>query len=133
MAVAEQIASATRTAEAVVVAFGANCWWQTPTTLSALAETLDNFLSTLRSIHRGALPVLSPIVTPDAESDPNLFGASLGNLRASIERTVSARRDSTLLRARDLVMVEQLADGVHPDDDGHCAMGEAITRALAAI
>jgi len=81
--------------------------------------------------------VTSPIVRPDAEGAPNPFGATLEHLREALEESVRERiaagdLELELLPGRHLVHESQLGDGIHPNDDGHRALAEAIGAAVAA-
>jgi lysophospholipase L1-like esterase len=75
------------------------------------------------------------VLRPEAESDPNILGATLADLRAAMEAAV---RDAvsggdgrlTLLPGRELLGPEHLADGLHPNDAGHALIAAAVARAL---
>ena len=58
------------------------------------------------------------------------------DLRATFEAVVAERQADdpalTLVEGFPLVSVEQLADGIHPGDEGHAAMAAAIGPVVAA-
>jgi len=74
--------------------------------------------------------VVSPIVRPDAETTPNRLGATLVDLRAAMEEAASTH-DVVLLPGRDLIGPDQLADGIHPDDEGHRILAQVIGAEVA--
>jgi lysophospholipase L1-like esterase len=43
----------------------------------------------------------------------------------------AAERDVVLLRGRDLIGPDELADGIHPDDEGHRMLAQAIGAEVA--
>ena len=90
------------------------------------------FLDVVRQGHpQTPLVVVSPVLRPDAETTPNRLGATLTDLRAAMEEAATERIEAgdghlTLLPGADLLGPGQLADGIHPDDDGHRALAAAI-------
>ncbi|HVV08117.1 GDSL-type esterase/lipase family protein [Amycolatopsis sp.] len=134
LAVAEMIAATP--AEVITVAFGTNCWSRVPLGTALLEATFRAFLTVLREGHPSVpVVVVSPIVRPDAEHEPNRLGATLAGLRRVIEETTRSLRAEdrrlTLLPGGDLLGPEHLADGVHPDDAGHELLSVAIGQCLA--
>ncbi|MFD3441177.1 GDSL-type esterase/lipase family protein [Streptomyces sp. NPDC058685] len=138
-ALAEQLASLE--ADAITLAFGTNCWSSTPCSAPLLYETVRTFLTLVRQGHpRTPLLVVSPVLRPGAENTPNRLGATLSDLRAAMEQAVTGRREGSdgqdpddwlaLLPGRDLLGAGQLADGVHPDDEGHAVLAAAVAEAL---
>ncbi|MEV0322324.1 GDSL-type esterase/lipase family protein [Streptomyces sp. NPDC050658] len=128
LASAQQLAALD--ADLITVAFGTNCWSRTPHSAGLLYETTRAFLGLVRRGHPDVpLLVVSPVVRPDAESTPNALGATLGELRAAVER---AARDAgaELLPGGDLLEPRHLVDGVHPGDAGHAVLADAVTSAL---
>lgn len=126
-------------AAAVAVAWGTNAWSSLPTDVAQIAETMRIFLTAVRQgLPEAPIVVLSPIVRPDAENTPNRFGATLVDLRASLESTVirfSAETGDdriTLLSGLDILPAEQLADGVHPGDEGHASIAAGAAPHVAA-
>jgi lysophospholipase L1-like esterase len=102
-----------------------------------LEATVRAFVATVRAGHpRTPVILVSPVVRPDAETTPNRLGATLAGLRAAYERaalSLGATDPSiTLVRGRELVEADQLADGIHPDDAGHAALAAAVGTAVSA-
>ncbi|MFG2647459.1 GDSL-type esterase/lipase family protein [Streptomyces sp. NPDC048436] len=125
---AEQLAALD--ADLITVAFGTNCWSRTPHSARLLYETTLAFLSLVRRGHpKAPLLLVSPVLRPDAEAAPNALGATLGALRAAVER---AARDAgaDLLPGGGLLHAGQLVDGVHPGDAGHGVIADAVASAL---
>ncbi|MEV6396607.1 GDSL-type esterase/lipase family protein [Streptomyces sp. NPDC051907] len=136
LAVAEQLSALP--ADLITLAFGTNCWSRTPCSASLLYETTRAFVELVRQGHpRTPILLVSPLLRPDAEQTPNRLGATLAELRTAMEE---AARDHvahgpgdprlTLLPGRDLVRADQLADGLHPDDEGHAALAAAVVAEL---
>ncbi|CAN5144577.1 SGNH/GDSL hydrolase family protein [soil metagenome] len=121
--------------ELVTLAWGTNSWSTIPTDGPSIAHAMRLFLAAIRA-EDPAVPVLvlSPIVRPEAEDRRNVFGATLHDLRASIEATVleSAQDDVrlALLGGLDLVPDEELVDGVHPGDVGHARIAARVMAEL---
>jgi lysophospholipase L1-like esterase len=134
MVTAQQIAALD--ADVITVAFGTNCWTTIPHSAAMARANTAAFLHIVRSAHPD-VPVLvvSPLIRPDAEDFPNALGATLGDIRAAIEDTVSARRDrlTTLLPGADLVPEGLLSDGIHPGDEGHRLLASRIGIAMDSV
>ncbi|MFF4581157.1 GDSL-type esterase/lipase family protein [Streptomyces sp. NPDC001389] len=134
LATAEQLAALP--ADVLTLAFGTNCWTRVPYTASLLYETTRVFLDLVRQGHpRTPLLLVSPVLRPDAERTPNRLGATLGALRDAMERAARDRITAgdgrlALLPGRDLLGPGHLADGLHPNDAGHRALGLAVVTAL---
>lgn len=90
----------------------------------------------MRSGHPDApLLILSPVLRPEAETTPNVLGATLEDLRTAMEhagRDLAEEGDRRLLvlSGRSLLDPEDLADGLHPNDRGHARMAAAVADAL---
>lgn len=124
-------------AELVTLSWGTNCWSSIPTDAAQLAETVRLFLAVVRhGLPEVPIIVISPIVRPGAETEPNRFDATLEGLRAAMEASVTAAASDdprvTLVRGRDLVQADDLVDGVHPGDVGQAAMAEALLPIIRA-
>ncbi len=137
LAVAEQLAALE--ADAITLAFGTNCWSGVPMSPALLQETVRAFLTLVRQGHpHTPLLVVSPVLRPGAENTPNRLGATLGELRTAMELAVTDHIDGrhgagvALIPGREVLGPGQLADGVHPDDDGHVALAAAVTEALSS-
>jgi lysophospholipase L1-like esterase len=125
-------------ADVISVTHGTNCWTRVPFSAELMRASTAAFLDLVRQGHpETPLVVASPVVRPDAESTPNRLGATLADLRAAMEEVARARIDAgdkrlTLVPGGDLIGAELLADGIHPGDDGHRALAEAIGGAVRA-
>ncbi|WP_455354992.1 GDSL-type esterase/lipase family protein [Streptomyces sp. SYSU K217416] len=134
LATAEQLAALP--GDLITLAFGTNCWSGVPFTAPLLYETTRAFLSLVRRGHpETPLLLVSPVLRPEAERTPNVLGASLAGLRAAMERATAERIAEgdgklALLGGRDLLRPEHLADGLHPNDEGHAVLAAAVTAAL---
>ena len=125
IASAEQVAE--MAADVVTIAYGTNCWVRTPHSAALVEAGFAAFLDVVRAGHpQTPIVVVSPVVRPDAETTPNKLGATLRDIRAAIEGVAEARGDVTLVRGLDILAARLLGDGIHPDDDGHRAMADAI-------
>jgi len=135
--VAEHIADAP--AAVISITHGTNCWTRIPHSVALFRAGLETFLDVVRQGHpETPILVASPIVRPDAEETPNRLGATLADLRAAMEDVVRGRMAGgdgrmRLVEGRDLVTEEQLADAIHPNDDGHRALAAALGLALEAL
>ncbi len=124
-------------ADVISIAHGTNCWTRTPHSAALFAEGLRVFLDIVRDGHpETPIVAVSPITRPDAESTPNRLGTTLVDLREAFESVVRERIAGgdaalSLIEGFPLVSVDQLADDVHPGDDGHAAMAEVIGPAIA--
>jgi lysophospholipase L1-like esterase len=133
---AEELASLD--ADVISIAHGTNCWTRTPHSADLFAAGLRAFLAIVRDGHPSTPVVaISPITRPDAEATTNRLGTTLADLRAAFESVVQSAIDDgdsqlTLVQGLPLVTPEQLADDVHPGDEGHAAMAAAIGPVLAA-
>ncbi|MEV6754494.1 GDSL-type esterase/lipase family protein [Streptomyces sp. NPDC051214] len=128
LASAEQLA--TLDADFITLAFGTNCWSRVPHTARLLYETARAFLDLVRRGHPAVpLLVVSPVVRPDAETVPNVLGATLRDLRTAMERA-ALDAGADLLPGGGLLDAGHLVDGVHPGDAGHALLAEAVTSAL---
>jgi lysophospholipase L1-like esterase len=127
-------------ADVISITHGTNCWTRTPHSVPLFREGLNAFLDIVRQRHRRTpVVVSSPVLRPDGENNPNRLDATLGDLREAMEAVVRDRiadGDSalSLVPGGDLIDKSQLADGIHPNDDGHqaiaTALGPAVRRAL---
>ncbi|MFI5803922.1 GDSL-type esterase/lipase family protein [Streptomyces sp. NPDC051561] len=137
LAVAQHLARVP--AEALTLAFGTNCWGCTPFTPPLLTETARAFLALVRQGHpRTPLLVLSPVLRPAAEQAPNPLGATLAELRDALEDVVRERIAAgderlALLPGHGLLGPEHLADGLHPNDEGHAVLADAVATAMGEL
>jgi len=137
LASAEQIAALSQPVDAIVVAFGTNCWSLSPHSPAMVEATLDAFLRVLHQGHPTTpVAVVTPVVRPDAEAAANRLGATLADLRAAEAGVVASAASGAgtplvLVDGMALLGPDQLVDGVHPGDDGHRAIAEGVGAALA--
>lgn len=119
--------------DVITICHGTNCWTRTPHSAALFAQGLRDFVTIVRQGHpETPIVAVSPITRPDAEDTPNRLGTTLVDLRAAFEDVLGSRDDVTLVQGFPLVTVDQLADGIHPGDEGHAAMAAAIGPAVAA-
>jgi len=125
-------------ADVITIAHGTNCWTRIPFSTGMFREGLVAFLDIVRQGHPDTpIVAISPITRPDAESTPNRLGATLVDLRAVFEQVVHDRIAAgdahlTLVEGLPIVDPALLDDGIHPGDEGHQAMADAIGPAVAA-
>ncbi len=125
-------------ADVISITHGTNCWTRTPHSAGMMLEITRAFLDIVRQGHPDTpIVVASPVLRPDAETTPNRLGATLGDLRAAMEQAVVQRiaaGDATivLVPGATVITAEQLADGIHPGDDGQARLAEVFGAAVAA-
>lgn len=124
-------------ADLVTIAFGTNCWAATPHSAAGLRDVVEAFLAEVRRGHPTVpVAVVSPIVRPAAEETANEHGATLQDLRRSVESATRARIDAgdralTLIPGLDVLPESGLcADLIHPGTPGHAHYAEALVPAL---
>jgi len=136
LASAEHVAS--READVYSISHGTNCWSVVPHSTDMVRANLSAFLDLLRAARPEApVVVASPVLRPDAESTPNPLGATLADLRRTMEDTVGeriARGDDrlSLVMGEELIDASMLADGIHPNDEGHMTIAAVLGDALMA-
>jgi len=125
-------------ADVISISHGTNCWTRTPHSSEQMTANTRAFLDVVRRGHpETPIVVASPIVRPDAEDTPNVLGATLADLRRAMESVVEERiaggdEHLDLVRGLPIMPVDQLADGIHPNDAGHQALADAVGPAVAA-
>jgi len=125
-------------ADVISITHGTNCWTRTPHSVEQMAVNTRAFLDVVRLGHpETPIVVASPIVRPDAEDTPNVLGATLVDLRQAMESVVEERiaagdEHLELVYGLPIVPIDQLADGIHPNDAGHQALADAVGPAAAA-
>jgi len=133
---AEQIAALP--ADVLTIAYGANCWTRVPHSVGMVDEGVRGFLDVVRQGHPTApIVVVSPVLRPDAEDEPNRLGATLADIRHVIEtvtreRIVAGDPTLALVAGEGIISSEHLGDGIHPDDEGHKRIAAAVAKALTA-
>ena len=129
VASAEQIAALD--ADVISISHGTNCWTRTPHSVDMMRAAVGAFIDVVRQGHPDTpVVVASPVLRPDAEETPNRLGATLRDLRAVMEEEAS-KRDVTLIPGADLITADHLADGIHPDDEGHRILADVIGGEVA--
>jgi lysophospholipase L1-like esterase len=124
-------------ADVISITHGTNCWTRIPHSVEQVRSDLTAFVDVVRQAHpETPLLVASPVLRPDAEGTPNRLGATLADIRATIEDVVRermARGDDrlTLIAGGDLLDEGHLADGIHPGDSGHAVLASALGRPIA--
>jgi len=125
-------------ADVISITHGTNCWTRTPHSAGMLREGTRAFLEIVRQGHPTTPVVLaSPVLRPDAEATPNRLGATLADLRAAMEEAAAERiaagdANLVLIPGAGVISADQLADGIHPGDDGHATMAAVFGSAVAA-
>lgn len=119
-------------AAVISITHGTNCWQRIPHSVGMFREITEAFLDVVRQGHpETPILVASPIVRPDAEETPNRLGATLADLRKTMEE-VAGRRIAAgdagirFVDGLPIVSEAQLADGIHPNDAGHHALAAAL-------
>ncbi|MBV8305668.1 MAG: GDSL family lipase, partial [Acidimicrobiia bacterium] len=126
---AEQIAELE--ADVISVTHGTNCWTRSPHSVEMMRAGVAAFIDVVRQGHPDTpIVVVSPVLRPDAEQTPNRLGATLGDLRAAMEDAAS-QREVVLIPGGDLIGADNLADGIHPDDEGHRILANVIGGEVA--
>ncbi len=108
-----------------------------------LGEGFAGFLDVVREGHPSTpIIVVSPVLRPDAEDEPNRLGATLADIRHTIEtvtreRIVAGDETLALVAGESIITAEHLGDGIHPDDEGHkriaATVGKALTLAMKSV
>jgi lysophospholipase L1-like esterase len=135
MVSAEEIAALP--AAVISLSYGTNCWTRIQHSAEQVGAGLDAFVDLVRTGHPNTpIVVASPVIRPDAEDQHNGLGATLADLRSVIEARIERRCALDprlhLVRGGALLTADQLADGVHPGDEGHRVLAEAIGSAVRA-
>ena len=121
----------------ISISHGTNCWTRIPFSAGMIAEGTKAFIEVIRGSHPEVpIVVASPVIRPDAEETPNCLGATLGDLRDAIEASVIKLINAgdcklVLLSGLRMIGQEHLADGIHPNDEGHQVMARIIGNAVA--
>ncbi|HEY5024822.1 MAG TPA: SGNH/GDSL hydrolase family protein [Acidimicrobiales bacterium] len=124
-------------ADVISISHGTNCWTRTPHSAGMMLETTRAFLDIVRQGHPDTpVVVASPVLRPDAEGTPNRLGATLADLRGAMEDAVRARIDAgdgaiVLIPGAEVITAAQLADAVHPGDEGQARLAEVFGAAVA--
>jgi lysophospholipase L1-like esterase len=118
-------------ADVISSTHGTNCWTRTPHSVGMMGAAVGAFIDVVRQGHPDTpIVVASPVLRPDAETTPNRLGATLRDLRAAMEEEAS-KRDVVLVPGGDLIGPDNLADGIHPDDEGHRILANVVGGEVA--
>jgi lysophospholipase L1-like esterase len=122
----------------VTVAIGTNCWSRLPHSAEEMGDVMTSLVARVRAdLPDASLVVISPLLRPEAEAVPNSAGATLAQLRESIEAAVRphADRDSRvrLVEGRPLLGADELVDGLHPGSEGHKHLAETLADVVATL
>ncbi len=126
-------------AAVISITHGTNCWNRIPHSADQMRANTAAFLDIVRQGHRKTpILVASPILRPDAEETRNRLGATLADLREAMRETVKLRIDAgddriRFVDGRPIVTESQLADDVHPNDDGHRAIAAVLGPVVKAM
>ncbi len=123
-------------ADIISIAYGASCWTRVPHSVGMVAEGFTGFLDVVRDGHPEVpIVVISPVLRPDAEDEPNRLGATLADIRHAIEsvtrdRIVEGDHTLALVAGEAIISADHLGDGIHPDDEGHKRIAATVGKAL---
>jgi lysophospholipase L1-like esterase len=126
-------------AAVISITHGTNCWNRIPHSVEMMGAITGAFMNVLRQGHpETPILVSTPILRPDAERTPNRLGATLADLRAAMQEAVERRIAEGDGRIRfvdgtHIVTEGQLADGIHPNDEGHHALALAFGSQIKAM
>jgi lysophospholipase L1-like esterase len=124
-------------ADVISISHGTNCWSRIPFSAPLFREHTHAFVALVRQGHPDTpIVITSPILRPDAETTPNLLGATLVDLRRAMEdvaRELIAAGDEhvSLVEGGDLIGPDDLPDGIHPGDHGHEVLARVFGGAVA--
>ncbi len=123
-------------ADIISIAYGASCWTRVPHSVGMVADGFTAFLDVVRDGHPDVpIVVVSPVLRPDAEDEPNRLGATLADIRHAIEsvtreRIVDGDHTLALVAGESIINADHLGDGIHPDDEGHKRIAATVSKAL---
>jgi lysophospholipase L1-like esterase len=136
IASAEQMAALD--AEVITISYGSSCWSRVPHSAAMMEAGFEAFLDVIRQGHpETPIVVMSPILRPDGEQEPNRLGATLDDIRHAIEsvtrwRILEGDGNLALLSGRDVIEERHLTDGIYPGDEGHKRIAAAVGKFLFA-
>ncbi len=123
-------------ADIISISYGASCWTRVPHSVGMVTEGFIGFLDVVRDGHPDVpIVVISPVLRPDAEDEPNRLGATLADIRQALEsvtrdRIVEGDHTLALVAGEAIINADHLGDGIHPDDEGHKRIAAAVSKAL---
>ncbi len=125
-------------ADVVTLAYGASCWTRVPHSFGMISEGFRAFVDVVRQGHPTTpIVVVSPLLRPDGENEPNRLGATFGDIRHAIEsvtreRILNGDRTLALVAGESVIGADHLADGIHPNDEGHKRIAATVVKAMNA-
>jgi lysophospholipase L1-like esterase len=125
-------------ADVIPISYGASCWSRVPHNAAMIEVGLDAFLDIVRQGHpETPIVVMSPVAWPEADHAPNRLGATLHDIRGSVESVTHWRiREGdinlALLPGHDVIDEWYLTDGIYPGDEGHKRIAAAVGKYLFA-
>lgn len=137
IAIAEQIAELE--ADIISISYGTNCWSRVVHSRGMFVEGLKAFVDIIRHTQpKVPIVAISPLIRPDAEKQPNVLGANLADLRSIFEKHFKQRIEQgdnnlQLIAGFDLIGEGDLVDGIHPGNEGHQRIAEALHAPFASI
>ncbi|MHB8262238.1 MAG: SGNH/GDSL hydrolase family protein [Acidimicrobiales bacterium] len=126
-------------ADVITIAYGTNCWGRIPHSVGLMAESIKAFIGIIRSGHPATpIVVVSPILYPEAENIPNVLGATMSELRMSMDAAVrecmaAGDLNIRLVSGAQVLSEEDLVDGVYPGDEGHKRIATAVGKHLSQL
>lgn len=125
-------------ADVITIAYGASCWTRVPHSVGMIGEGFRAFIDMIRQGHATTpVVVVSPVLRPDGEDEPNRLGATLADIRHAIEsvtreRILDGDRTLALVAGENVISSDHLADGIHPNDEGHKRIAATVVKAMNA-
>ena len=126
-------------ADVISVSYGLNCWERIPHSVGLMAESIKAFIGIIRSGHPTTpIIVMSPVVYPEAENTPNVLGATMSDLRMSMDAAVrecmaAGDLNIRLISGIQVLGEEDLVDGMYPGDEGHKRIAAAVGKHLSQL
>jgi lysophospholipase L1-like esterase len=122
----------------VTVAIGTNCWSRLPHSAEEMGDVMTSLVARVRTdLPDASLVVISPLLRPEAEAVPNSAGATLAQLRESVEAAVRPHADRDprvrLVEGRPLLAADELVDGLHPGSEGHKHLAETLADVVSTL
>lgn len=122
-------------AELISVCLGSNVYRHCTFSARSFVPAVTGFLQTVRDGHPDTpLVVMTPIVYPTGEREPNAVGLTLADIRALLHEAVDVMRDCghrglQLVDGLGVLRPEEahlLVDAVHPGTDGYRLMASRL-------
>ncbi len=124
-----------RPADLISLCLGINIYGSATYSARSLGPAIQWFVRTVREGHPATpLLVISPIASPERESQPNAVGMTLADVRTTVAQSVGSLNqadDIRLLDGRELLGPDDahlLEDGLHPNQDGYTLMSRRLVE-----